>query len=55
MIVKSVTENKDGSADVVFEMSSEEAQALISSAIVIGLTEGLKLAQEQRIKELKDD
>ena len=54
MKVTSITEHEDGSATIMVNMSEEEKHALISSAVIIGLTEGLKLKETQSIEEFKN-
>ena len=54
MEIVSIEEQEDGSAIVGFDMTAEEVKALLQSAVVIGLTEGLKLAEKERMKELHD-
>lgn len=51
MMVKNWTEYEDGSALLSIDLSPEEIQALIQAAVTIGLTEGLKLVEKERIKQ----
>ena len=53
MMVKNLTEYEDGSALLSIDLSSEEIQALIQAAVTIGLTEGIKLVEQNKLKELK--
>jgi len=52
MKVTNITEHDDGSATVVIDMTEEERHALIGSAVIIALTEGLKLKEAQSLKEI---
>lgn len=54
MQVIDYVEQEDGSAIVTFDMTEEEKILLIESAIIIGLTEGIKLVEKERIKECQD-
>ncbi len=54
MMVKNLTEMEDGSALIELDLSPEEIQALIQSAVTIGLTEGIKLVEQNKLKELKE-
>lgn len=54
MMVKNWTEYEDGSALLSIDLSPEEIQALIQAAVTIGLTEGLKLVEQNKLKELKE-
>lgn len=47
-------ENEDGSATVELDMTADEVASLIQSAVIIGLTEGLKLVEQERIKECQE-
>lgn len=51
MRVTKVIEHKDGSATIKFDVNKEELSQLLESAIRIGLLEGLKLVDEQRVQE----
>ena len=53
MQIVSMTEQEDGSALVGIDFSPEELQALLQSAVTIGLVEGLKLVEQNKLKELK--
>jgi len=55
MKVTNITEHDDGSATIIFDMTSDEVHSLLSSAILIGLTEGIKLKEEKSIKEISND
>jgi len=52
MKVTEITEHEDGSATVFVDMNEEEKHALISSAVIIALTEGIKLKEIQSIGEI---
>ena len=54
MQVIDYVEQEDGSAIVTFDMTEEEKILLIESAIIIGLIEGIKLVEKERIKECQD-
>ena len=54
MQVIDYVEQEDGSAIVTFDMTEEEKVFLIESAIIIGLIEGIKLVEKERIKECQD-
>ena len=54
MMIKNLTEMEDGSALIELDLSSEELQALIQAAVTIGLTEGIKLVEQNKLKELKE-
>lgn len=54
MQIVSMTEQEDGSALVEIDFSPEELQALLQSAVTIGLVEGLKLVEQNKLKELKE-
>ena len=54
MQVIDYVEQEDGSAIVTFDMTEEEKVLLIESAIIIGLIEGIKLVEKERIKECQD-
>lgn len=54
MMIKNLTEMEDGSALIELDLSPEELQALIQSAVTIGLTEGIKLVEQNKLKELKE-
>lgn len=45
---------EDGSALIELDLSSEELQALIQAAVTIGLVEGVKLVEQNKLKELKE-
>jgi len=52
MKVTEITEHDDGSATLQFDMTPEEVSSLLSSAIIIALTEGIKLKEAKALKEL---
>ena len=54
MKILSMKENDDGSATVEFDMTADEVASLIQSAVIIGITEGLKLVEKERMKECQD-
>ena len=54
MQILSMKENEDGSATVEFDMTADEVASLIQSAVIIGITEGLKLVEKERIKECQE-
>ena len=54
MQILSMKENEDGSATVEFDMTADEVASLIQSAVIIGITEGLKLVEKERMKECQD-
>ena len=54
MKILSMKENEDGSATVEFDMTADEVASLIQSAVIIGITEGLKLVEKERMKECQD-
>lgn len=54
MQVISMTETEDGSAVVELDMSSDEMRSLLEYAICMGLVEGLKLLQKQKLEELEE-
>ena len=54
MQVIDYVEQEDGSALVTLDMTEEEKFLLIESAIIIGLIEGIKLVEKERIKECQD-
>ena len=51
MQVIDLVEQEDGSAIVTIDMTAEEKFLLIESAIIIGLTNGIQLAKQERIEE----
>ena len=54
MQILSMKENEDGSATVEFDMTADEVASLIQSAVIIGITEGLKLVEKERMKECQE-
>lgn len=54
MKILSITETEDGSAVVELDMSSDEMRSLLEYAVCMGLVEGLKLLQKQKLKELEE-
>lgn len=54
MQVISMTEMEDGSAVVELDMSPDEMRSLLEYAVCMGLVEGLKLLQKQKLEELKE-
>ena len=54
MMIKNLTEMEDGSALIELDVSPEELQALIQAAVTIGLVEGIKLVEQNKLKELKE-
>jgi hypothetical protein len=54
MKVISITEMEDGSAVVELDMSPDEMRSLLEYAVCMGLIEGLKLLQKQKLEELKE-
>ena len=54
MQILSMKENEDGSATVEFDMTADEVASLIQSAVIIGLTEGLKLVEQERITQCQE-
>ena len=54
MKILSMKENEDGSATVELDMTADEVASLIQSAVIIGLTEGLKLVEQERIKQCQE-
>ena len=54
MEVEKIEEQPDGSAIATLYLSAEEVSSLIQSAVIIGLTEGLKLVEKERIKECQE-
>lgn len=54
MQVISMTEMTDGSTVVELDMSSDEMRSLLEYAICMGLVEGLKLLQKQKLEELEE-
>lgn len=54
MQVISMTEMTDGSAVVELDMSSDEMRSLLEYAVCMGLVEGLKLLQKQKLEELEE-
>ena len=55
MMVESLIEHDDGTATMMVNMSAEETRQLIESAVRIGLIEGLKMAEDKRMKEWQDE
>jgi hypothetical protein len=55
MMVVNLIEHDDGSATVQMDMSAEEVRLLIESAFRIALIKGLKMAEEQEMKEWQDE
>lgn len=55
MMVESLIEHDDGTATMMVNMSAEETRQLIESAVRIGLIEGLKMAEDKRMKEWEDE
>ena len=55
MEVKEMKEQADGSAILVLDLSPEEINSLIQSAIVIGLCEGLKLVEKERVENVRSE
>ena len=55
MMVVNLIEHDDGTATVQLDMSAEEVRQLIESAVRIGLIEGLKMAEDKRMKEWQDE
>lgn len=51
MQVIDLVEQEDGSAIVTIDMTAEEIFLLLESAIIIGLTNGIQLAKQERIEE----
>lgn len=51
MQVIHIEELEDGNALVTVDLTAEEKQQLIESAVIIGLTRGLELAKQERIEE----
>ena len=54
MQVIDLVEQEDGSAIVTIDMTAEEKHMLLESAVIIGLTHGIKLAEQERIEECRD-
>lgn len=54
MQILSMKENEDGSATVELDMTADEVASLIQSAVIIGITEGLKLVEKERMKECQE-
>jgi len=52
MKVVNIIEHEDGSATVVIDMTKDEINQLVSTAVIIGLTEGIKLKETQSLGEL---
>ena len=50
MNISEIIEHEDGSATIMFEMSNDEVKQLLESAIIIGLTEGIKLKEQQNVQ-----
>lgn len=55
MMVVNLIEHDDGSATVQMDMSAEEVRLLIESAFRIALVKGLKMVEEQEMKEWQDE
>ena len=53
MEIISVKEHEDGSATYTFDMTEQERNALLQSALLMSLTEGAKLLVEKKLNELK--
>ena len=53
MEIISVKEHEDGSATYTFDMTEQERNALLQSALLMGITEGVKLLVEKKLNELK--
>ena len=52
MNVNEIIEHENGSATIVFKMDSDEVKQLLESAILIGLTEGIKLKEQQNVQAI---
>ena len=53
MEIISVKEHEDGSATYTFDMTEQERNSLLQSALLMSLTEGAKLLVEKKLNELK--
>ncbi len=55
MTVSDLVEHEDGSATVTFDINVEEMKAIMTSALTIGLIEGLRMVQQKLEKELDEN
>ena len=50
MKVTELIEHEDGSATIILDMNNDEVKQLLEAAIIIGITEGIKLKEQQNVQ-----